>query len=297
MSHMLNSKIIIPKKNSIIAAIKMKTLFEILPASIDAENCTLVCELGTEGISCAVKSEEKNSFVGMANYHFDISRPQVGFSIALQILFHQKEWLSQRFKKASIFYSVAESVLIPFSLYDSTKNNEVLNLVHGDLQNSSTVLADVITEQEIYNVFRVPTAVYNAIQSQFPNITSSHQYSALLKQKMSDKNKLSVIFYSQKMVVSLFKNGKFHLFNCFNYRTPEDVSYTLLNICQQFETPDIDLEISGLLEKDSGLFQEVYKYFTNITFASLSPDCIYSDAILQYPPHYFSHIFALDTCE
>lgn len=275
----------------------MKTLFEILPSSMDTENCSLICELSTEGVSCAVKSEEENSFVGMANYHFDISRPQVGFSIALQILFHQKEWLSQRFKKASMFYSVAESVLVPFSLYDSTQNNEVLNLVHGDLQNPSTVLTDVITEQEVYNIFRVPTQVYNAVQSQFPNINSSHQYSALLKQKMLDGNKLAVIFYSQKIVVSLFKDGKYHLFNSFNYRTAEDVSYTLLNICQQFETPDIDLEISGLLEKDSALFKEVYKYFTNITFASLPSDCIYSDEILQYPSHYFSPIFALDTCE
>ena len=188
-------------------------------------------------------------------------------------------------------------MLVPFALYDSSQNNEVLNLVHGDLQTPSTLLTDVITKEGIYNVFRVSTPVYTAVQSQFPHAVSTHQYTGMLHQKERDKNKLSVIFYSQKIVVALFKNDKYHLFNSFNYRTAEDVSYTLLNICRQFEVPDIDLEISGLLEKNSALFKEIYKYFTNITFAVLPDGCKYSDDILQYPSHYFSHIFAFDSCE
>ncbi len=264
---------------------------------MDAEKCSLICELSTEGLSCAIKDEEKNSFVGIATYHFDKSRPQAGFPIALQILFHQKEWLSQSFKKTTVVYSVEESVLVPFALYDSSQNNEVLNLVHGDLQTPSTLLTDVITKEGIYNVFRVSTPVYTAVQSQFPHAVSTHQYTGMLHQKERDKNKLSVIFYSQKIVVALFKNDKYYLFNSFNYRTAEDVSYTLLNICRQFEVPDIDLEISGLLEKNSALFKEIYKYFTNITFAVLPDGCKYSDDILQYPSHYFSHIFAFDSCE
>lgn len=275
----------------------MTTLFEISPSSIDAESCSLICELSTEGFSYAIKNDEENSFLGVAVSQFDKSKPQAGFPIALQILFHQHKLLSKNFKKRFIFYSLPESVLIPFSLYDSTQNSNVLNLIHGDLPNQSTILADVITGHNLYNNYRVPTPVYNAIQNQFGNIISAHQYSALLKQEAPEKNKLFVIFYTQKIVVSLFKDGKFQLINSFNYRIAEDVSYTLLNICQQFEMDNIDLEISGLIEENSALHKEIYKYFANIIFAGYGKDCNFPKEISNYPSHYFSHIFALDSCE
>jgi hypothetical protein len=97
--------------------------------------------------------------------------------------------------------------------------------------------------------------------------------------------------------VRLVKNGTTQLINTFNYQTAEDVSYTLLNICQQFDVPNIALTISGLLERKSALFKEIYKYFETIEMAPL-PDCQeYHEEILAYPSHYFSHNFAIDPCE
>ncbi len=253
------------KKNSIIAITEMKTLFEILPSSIDSENSTLICELSNEGVSFVLKNEEENSFLGVAVYQFDKSRPQAGYSIALQILFHQKEWLTKKFNKTFIIYSTPESVLVPFSLYDSAQNEAVLNLVHGDLHSQETILSDLITEQQVYNIFRIPTQIYNAVQNQFFNVKSMHQYSRILKQKAPEKDKLTVIFYTQKMVISLFKEGKYHLINSFTFRTAEEVSYII--------------------------------YFTNISFYDNPKGCSYPTELSDYPAHYFSHIFALDPCE
>ena len=98
------------------------------------------------------------------------------------------------------------------------------------------------------------------------------------------------------MVVSLIKDGKHQLINSFNYRTAEEITYTLLNICQQFDVENIALEISGLLEKNSALFAEIYKYFETIDLTPLPENKNYSEEITQHPSHYFSHIFALDTC-
>ncbi|MEO6813403.1 MAG: DUF3822 family protein [Ginsengibacter sp.] len=275
----------------------MKTLFEILPSSIDSENSTLICELSNEGVSFVLKNEEENSFLGVAVYQFDKSRPQAGYSIALQILFHQKEWLTKKFNKTFIIYSTPESVLVPFSLYDSAQNEAVLNLVHGDLHSQETILSDLITEQQVYNIFRIPTQIYNAVQNQFFNVKSVHQYSRILKQKAPEKDKLAVIFYTQKMVISLFKEGKYHLINSFTFRTAEEVSYIILDIRQQFDVNDIDIEMSGLIEENSALYKEIYKYFTNISFYDNPKGCSYPTELSDYPAHYFSHIFALDPCE
>ena len=49
----------------------MKALFEILPESIDAANCILVCEISNEGFSYAIKNEEQNRYVAVAVFQFE----------------------------------------------------------------------------------------------------------------------------------------------------------------------------------------------------------------------------------
>jgi hypothetical protein len=275
----------------------MRTAFEIIPSSLDSENCTLMCELSTEGFSYIIRDENKKSVEGMAVHHYDKSTPPIGFPIALQILFHKQRTLSQRFKKIIVNYSLPESVFIPFSLYDSARNADALNLVHGDLHGDGMVLTEKIEEQKTYNVFRVRADMHEMVQAQFPNAEHSHQYSVLLKKPGRKDNNLFVIFYARKIVVCLVKEGIPQLINTFNYQTAEDVSYSLLNICQQFNVPNIALTISGLLERKSALYKEIYKYFETIEMASL-PDCQkYNEEILVYPSHYFSHILAIDPCE
>lgn len=276
---------------------KMRTVFEILPSSFDPETSKLLCEVSNEGFSFCIKDEEKNSFVGLGIYHFDKNKPPVGFPIALQIIFHQKEILSKKFKKVCVIYSFHESVLIPFPLYNRQKDSTLMNMMFGDLSSNQTILTDVITEQFLYNTYRVSTEISEVIQNQFQDASNMHQYSLLLKKPAMETDHLSVIFYAQKVIVCLIKDGKHQLVNTFNYQTPEDVSYVLLNICSQFKIESAHLIISGLLEENSPLYKEIYKYFTEIEFATLPEGSLYSEEITKFPSHYFSYIFAIDQCE
>ena len=274
----------------------MRPVFEILPASFDEENCTLLCELNNEGFSCCIKDEVKNTFLGLAIYHYDKNKPPVGFPIALQIIFHQKKILSRNFKKIKIVYSLPQSVLVPFHLYNRENNSNLMNLMQGDLRQNETVLSDVITTQSMYNCYRISTAICEALQNQFPQAESMHQYSLLLKEPVALENKLSIIFYTRKIIVSLIKDEKYQLVNSYNYCSPEDVGYILLNLCQQFNIPNIRLEVSGLFEENSPLYKELYKFFTDINFKVFSGATSVSEEIAKYPSHYFSYLFAIDSC-
>jgi hypothetical protein len=289
---------VFPQKKIIILPIKiMRTVFEILPESVDTENSVLLCEVNNEGFSFGIKNETENFFSGLGIYHYDKSRPPVGLPIALQVIFHQKEIFSKKFKKTRIVYSFPQSVLVPFSVYNSSKNGLMMNMMHGDLHSNETLLTDVIASQYFYNCYRIPSALHEVLQSQFPGAVSMHQYTHLLKMPVGKNDRLSVIFYSQKIIVFLVKNEKYHLINSFNYRSPEDVSYILLNICRQFNINGIQLEMSGLIEESSALYKEVYKFFTDIQLAALPEGISFSEEITRYPSHYFSYIFAIDSCE
>lgn len=271
----------------------MKKIFDILPSSVDHPNSILFGELSNEGFTYTIKDDAQNLFVALGVYHFD-KPAKATEPMALEALFQENEFLCGAFKKVMIVYSFPESVLIPFSLYDNEQNATVLNLVHGDLNASDHMLTDVITPASLYNVFRVPETLYSFIQAKFPDARSQHQYSVLLEENAADRNKIAVIFYTGKMVVSVIKNGKYQLINSFNYQTAEDVAYSLLNICKQFELENRDIEISGLLEKKSALYKEIYKYFDTIELTPLPENKNFINEIVEHPAHYFSHIFALD---
>ncbi|MEO6905685.1 MAG: DUF3822 family protein [Ginsengibacter sp.] len=275
----------------------MRTVFEILPSSFDPETCRLLCEVSNEGFSFCIKDDEKNSFLGLGIYHFDKNRPTVGFPIALQIVFHQKEILSGNFKKVCVVYSFRESVLVPFPLYDRQKDSTIMNMMFGDLNQNQTILTDVISDESLYNIYRVPTTILEVIQNQFPDASNMHHYSLLMRKSTLGNDHLSVIFYAQKIIVCLIKDDKHQLVNTFDYQTPEDVSYVLLNICDQFKIENAHLIISGLLEENSPLYKEIYKYFNQIDLTAFPEGSIYSEEITKFPSHYFSYIFALDQCE
>lgn len=274
----------------------MRTVFEILPSSFEEEKCTLICEVGNEGFSFSIREEETKSFLGVAVYHYDKSKPSVGFPIALQIIFHQKEILSKKFRKVCVVYSYPESVLVPFSIYKKDKSGSLLNMMCGDLNENDMVFTDKLTDHSMYNCYRIPHSAYDVLKEQFPDAESIHQYSLLLKNKPVDRDQLSVIFNSQKLIVSLIKDNKFQLINSFHYETPEDVSYILLNICSKFEIKEIPLLLNGLIEEKSSLYDEIFKYFQYIEFAPLPADSQFSEEILKYPAHYFSYIFAISSC-
>lgn len=274
----------------------MNTLFEIIPSNFYAEDCSLVCQLNYDDFSCAIKNETDQEYMGVSVYHFDGSRSKSSFTIALRILLNSKEFLSRHYKKVIITFAVDESVLIPYALYDREQSNTALDLVHGDLDSGATLLTDVVAEHAVYNAFRVNTEVYHLLKEYFPEANMWHQYSALINLETRHLNRLYVTFQSHHMRVCLFLNGKCHLVNRYKYQRAEDVSYLLLSICQQFQTEDIELEISGFIEKDSSLYQELHKYFKTISFSKLPELCSFSDDLLKYPHHYFSHLYALDVC-
>ena len=161
----------------------MKALFEILPEGIDAANCVLICEISNEGFAYAIKNEEQNKYVAVAVFHYEKGIDDNDHESNLYLVTKAQSILAGNFRKVCIIYSFAESVLIPFALYSSMENENVINLVHGDIQTNTSILTDLVTESGVYNAYRVSTPVYNVIKSQFPFASGIHQYSVLLKQR------------------------------------------------------------------------------------------------------------------
>ena len=105
-------------------------------------------------------------------------------------------------------------------------------------------------------------------------------------------------FKTAEFSVVIIKSNKLLLAKTFSYATPDDVLYYLLKCCQQLNISQqtVRLSLSGLIEKDSAVYRELYKYFINLEFESLPADIKLAEALTEHPPHYFSSISKLAAC-
>lgn len=274
----------------------MKTLFEILPSDADNTNDTLILEVGHSLVSALIKDEDTPSFSAIAIYQLE-NADKNQISGAIQHILEEKDIFKLPIKKVRIVSAFHQSVLVPFSLSEKGLNSEIVDIIHGDLSSSPGVHSDLINEEGIYNVYKMPDLLWDVLTGEFGNFKLNHLYTSLLRTISRESDKMHLVFYPGKIIIVVVKGGKCLLVNTFDYTVPGDVSYLLLNLCRQFELNDIPLELSGLIEENSSLFKEIYKYFSVLTFANLPERCTYPDEMDNYPPHYFSHHFAIGLCE
>jgi hypothetical protein len=109
---------------------------------------------------------------------------------------------------------------------------------------------------------------------------------------------LKCIFYPEKFIVAFFSDKELQILQTYEYETPEDVSYYLLKICRQFDVAqqNLNVNVSGLIERDSVLYAELLKYFQHLECDHM-PQLLETKGLLQdIPEHYFSPILKMAVC-
>ncbi len=145
---------------------------------------------------------------------------------------------------------------------------EMLELVYGDLM-TGTVQNELVTTHNLHTVYKIPAAIKNIFNNRFPFCIQSHQSSLLINFEKNNKDLLYCNFYPEHLTVMLRKNGQLQMIQQFEYTLPEDAVYHLLNVCQSFDTDAAKtiLTVSGMIDTDSSLYSELYKYFQSVNCA------------------------------
>jgi hypothetical protein len=173
-----------------------------------------------------------------------------------------------------------------------------LDAVYG-----KTIHADTISENlpalKLYNVYRLASGIHASINRKFLSGKFWHLYTVILKNPSSQPSgTISIDFKTDEFSVVVLREGKLLLCQTFAYTAPEDVLYYLLKCCQQLNLSQqqVQLFLSGLIEKDSALYRELYKYFINLEFESLAGKIKLTTALTVHPEHYYSSISKLAAC-
>jgi hypothetical protein len=212
------------------------------------------------------------------------------------------EILSGTVGETFLVYNFPESNLVPEKFFSMDLNKQLTDLVYGDLK-KDLVLSEKIPWWDIHNVYRIPADVHILLQQKFASGRYWHFYTLQLKShKMfcakEDGEFMKAIFYADKMVVIIFRNGLLQLIQTFPYHDSKDAAYHLLNCCQQLglNQDKLVVETSGLVERQSALYEDLYKYFLQLSFEKMEDNIMVTEELKEYPLHYFSSLLKMAVC-
>lgn len=281
----------------------LKATFDIVPETRDIEqlrNSLLLIEVGEKVFSYVIYNKEHHRFVGLRQYNLDFT-PGKNILESLLEITTGDELLQISYKEAFVIYNYTDSNFLPAKFFHIELNQPVTELVYGNAR-KGLMLSEKVNGWDMYNIYRVPREIHALLQRKFAAGNYWHYYTLLLSdgqvKTSPETHFIKMVMGADQFLVVVFKDKAIQLLQSYSYQTPDDVSYYLLSICNRFQISQdkVTLIVSGLLDEQSRLFQELLKYFLHVQWDQL-PDNVKLDAVFSpYPSHYFSPLLKMALC-
>jgi hypothetical protein len=203
--------------------------------------------------------------------------------------------LNNPFHQILIASDSSYSSFIPSDEYTLDEAGQLVNNIAG-AKNVMTVITEPVPGWQLQNAYTVPSEIQELLTKKFPAANYFHHYSICMK-NIPSKNIdgcLLVDFRNEEFTVLAARQKELVLAQSYVYSTPEDVLYYLLRIVKQFSLSQqtVQIQLSGLVDKESALYKELYQYFLHIEFR----DASWSMPSEEFPLHYFTSLNELAKC-
>jgi len=205
--------------------------------------------------------------------------------------------LHNSFHDVQVSYDHAGSVMVPFEFYNADAAKTILSVMYGNIIGSS-VISEPLHEWQLYNIYAVPNEVHDWVSRVFPSYKYRHNYTLSVGRLPADPaDHILVDFTTDEFSFIVVKEGKLQIAQTLSYSSPEDILYHLLKACNRFSLSrgEIQLYISGLIEKESQLFRELYQYFLHTEFREPAWKMPTTE-FRGYPAHFFTSLNDLAQC-
>jgi hypothetical protein len=160
--------------------------------------------------------------------------------------------------------------LVPGALFDA-EHAASLHALNHPLEDSDELGWERIDAQDSYFIFTWPKAWKVVLESQFQQV-KIHHYAPLMAKGLLPKSlgKTAVYVHVQdfREDIVVIADGKFLLFNSFNFQSSEDFVYYILLAYDRLSLnrETIPLKLLGEVEVGSALFDSCYKYIRDVDF-------------------------------
>jgi hypothetical protein len=202
------------------------------------------------------------------------------------------------FHKVLVAFDHPPSIFVPENLYRQEDSRLLLETTYGR-NGRDVIAAEEVKEWQIKNIYSVPYDVNHWVIQHFPKAIVLHSHTIAMKyfDPTEFEGGLMVDFRENDFSVIVSKANKLLMAQTFSYSSPSDVIYYLLKICKEFVflQEQVRLTISGLIEKESALYRELYQYFLQLRFREPAWEIPVPEQE-SYPAHFFTSLNDLALC-
>ncbi|MEI6555260.1 MAG: DUF3822 family protein [Paludibacter sp.] len=190
-----------------------------------AQSNILILQIDSDGLSLSVYDKPGHLFTSK---RIDMEVYKLEIPDLLAILKEETDF------KTEIVEIIVESYqysFIPVDIFKIEEATDFLLFEHKPKPTDS-ILYNKIPEFGIVNVFAIPGAVLEVVNQLFPKSAIEHHISRFITENISLRNENCVYCRAGKTRFDavVIKNGNIALINSFEYKTPEDFLYFVLNI-------------------------------------------------------------------
>lgn len=200
--------------------------------------------------------------------------------------------LGRFFYQVKICYDYPANSLVPAAGF----RQENASLWKLDFPGTDITITENIAGWQMYNVYTVPNDIHHVLAQKFPSAICRHQATVGLQSVKAalPGGYVQVDIRNHEFYVLAFQNSRLLVAQPFEYNNPEDVIYYLLKIFRYFSLSQTDaqVELSGLIERESALFKELYQYFNKLHLREAD----WKWEQNNYPLHFFTTLNDLAKC-
>lgn len=258
----------------------------------------LIIELDDQEMRCMSKALDSGTIVAFEYFSLDKDQTEDWNDIFYEIKTISKLF-NRTYKQVTCFFCTPESILVPEKFLTATSAEDYLNLVYGESSRMEVKYEKLIATRSFINTYRIKKSLAELLTRQFIIFQTSHVYTSLLNDVM-DRRKgeeqfVKLQFYNGHFIIAIFKESKIQLIQTFNYKMAEDALYYILRTAQQFniDTSFAILELSGMIDLHTELYQQLKKVYTNIEIDTIPSSGVMQEVHKEYPPHFFAPFFKL----
>lgn len=250
----------------------------------------LAIQVSLNGLSFSSFDTLSGKVVSLKNIPFDTFQKSAKIEDLFTEVFRDNSELSDKYDEIQIVHSNNLSTFVPIALFDEEYIGSFLQF-NTKVFETDFFTYDALPNHEMVSVYIPYVNMNNFFIDQFGSFTYKHSSTILVDKllvfsKNNDERKMFVHLTESHFEIVVVQNQKLHLYNSFDYKTPEDFIYYILFTAEQLQLnpENFKLELLGKISEDDAFFKIAFKYIRNVSLFNQEHDSTYSAS--QYREHF-----------
>ncbi len=239
----------------------------------------LSIQFSLDGFSFSVFDLELQEFILFVSYEFN-SKKNSPENLLIQVkqVFTSEQILFLQFEKVLVIHVNNLASFVPFSLFDED-HLETYVKFNNKIYNSDFFVYDYVLNHDMVAVFVPYVHINNFLIDQFGSFEYKHYSSILVENLLNnyaskDQSNCYINVSKSHFEIIISQQKKLRLYNTFEYSTVEDFIYYVLFALEQLnlDVENIQVDLLGLINKKSALFEVLYTYIRNVRLLNYIPN-------------------------